>query len=109
MDLLQAILQGVIIAATPLAFAAVGEVVAERSGVLNLGVEGMMILGAIAGFAVTLDSGSYVVGVVAAAIAGAAASRSTRASSSMRARRSAFVGRPARSQLPSISALRARL
>jgi simple sugar transport system permease protein len=73
MDLLQAILQGVIVASTPLVFAAIGEVVAERSGVLNLGVEGMMIMGAIAGFAMTLDSGSYFAGVIAAALAGAAA------------------------------------
>lgn len=73
MDLLQAILQGIIVASTPLAFAAIGEVVAERSGVLNLGVEGMMIMGAVAGFAVTLDTGSYFVGIAAAAAAGALA------------------------------------
>jgi len=73
MGLLEAILQGIIVAATPLAFAALGELVVEKSGVLNLGVEGMMILGAIAGFAVSLDSGSYVLGVVAAAAAGALA------------------------------------
>lgn len=73
MGLLEAILQGIIVAATPLAFAALGELVVEKSGVLNLGVEGMMILGAIAGFAVSLDSGSHVLGVVAAAAAGALA------------------------------------
>ena len=52
MELIQAIIASIIVAATPLAFAAIGEVVAEKSGVLNLGVEGMMIVGAIAGFAV---------------------------------------------------------
>ena len=73
MDLLQAILQGVIVASTPLVFAALGEVVTERSGVLNLGVEGMMIMGALAGFAITLDSGSYFAGILGAALAGALA------------------------------------
>ncbi len=73
MDLLVLILQGVIVAATPLVFAAIGEAVVERSGVLNLGVEGMMILGAIAGFSVTLDTGSFFLGVLAAAAAGALA------------------------------------
>ena len=73
MDLLILILQGVIVAATPLVFAAIGELVVERAGVLNLGIEGMMILGAIAGFSVTLDSGSYLAGIAAAAAAGAVA------------------------------------
>ena len=73
MDLLQAILQGVIVASTPLVFAALGEVVTERSGVLNLGVEGMMIMGAVAGFAITLDSGSYFAGILGAGLAGALA------------------------------------
>ena len=40
-----------IVAATPLLFAALGELVVEKAGVLNLGVEGMMIVGALAGFA----------------------------------------------------------
>ncbi len=71
MDLVILILQGVIVAATPLLFAAIGELVVERSGVLNLGVEGMMIIGAIAGFSVTLESGSHIVGIFAAAGAGA--------------------------------------
>ena len=73
MDLLILILQGVIVAATPLVFAAIGELVVERAGVLNLGIEGMMILGAIAGFSATLDSGSYLAGIIAAAAAGAVA------------------------------------
>jgi len=73
MDLLVLILQGVIVAATPLVFASIGELVVERSGVLNLGVEGMMILGAIAGFAVTLGTESYFLGIIAAALAGAVA------------------------------------
>ena len=45
MDLYIAIFQGIIIASTPLVLAAVGELVVEKSGVLNLGVEGMMIIG----------------------------------------------------------------
>ncbi len=73
MDLTILILQGIIVAATPLVFAAIGELVVERAGVLNLGIEGMMILGAIAGFAVTYDTGSFLAGVIAAAFAGAIA------------------------------------
>ena len=46
-------------AATPLVMAAMGELVAERSGVLNLGIEGMMLVGAVAGFGVTLGTGSH--------------------------------------------------
>jgi len=58
-------------AATPLLIAAVGEVVVERSGVLNLGVEGMMVMGAVTGFGVALTTGSPWLGVVAAIIVGA--------------------------------------
>ncbi|MEZ5826209.1 MAG: ABC transporter permease [Geminicoccaceae bacterium] len=60
----------VIGAATPLLLAALGELVTEKSGVLNLGVEGMMIVGAITGFAATLTTGSATLGIAAAAIAG---------------------------------------
>ncbi len=62
------------VAATPLLLAAIGELVVERSGVLNLGVEGMMITGAIAGFAASVETGSPYIGVLAAAVAGAALS-----------------------------------
>ncbi|WP_313582792.1 ABC transporter permease [Acinetobacter variabilis] len=48
---LTAIVAGTVAAATPLIFAGLGELVAERTGVINLGVEGMMLVGAIAGFA----------------------------------------------------------
>lgn len=58
-------------AATPILFAALGELVVERAGVLNLGVEGMMIGGALAGFAVAHHSASPALGFVAAALAGA--------------------------------------
>lgn len=47
---------GFLVAATPLIFAAIGELVVEKSGVLNLGVEGMMITGAICGFAVAVET-----------------------------------------------------
>ena len=53
----------VITASTPLLLAASGELITEKSGVLNLGVEGMMLVGAIAGFAVTASSGSASLGI----------------------------------------------
>ncbi|MGF1619778.1 MAG: ABC transporter permease [Rhodomicrobiaceae bacterium] len=71
MDLIVNIMLGIIIAATPLVFASIGELVVEKSGVLNLGVEGMMIVGAIAGFAATIETGSFIAGITAAALAGA--------------------------------------
>ncbi len=55
---------------TILLFAAIGEIFAERSGILNLGVEGMMLLGAMAGFSVSLSSGNVWAGVLAAMLAG---------------------------------------
>ncbi len=58
-------------AGTPLVFAALGELITEKSGVLNLGVEGMMLVGAVCGFAVAADSGSLWLGVVTAMTAGA--------------------------------------
>lgn len=65
-------LHAVIIAAVPLIFAAMGELITERSGLLNLGVEGMMLMGAVAAFAAAQISGSSLVGVFAGAMAGAA-------------------------------------
>ncbi len=72
MDALAATLLSVVTAATPLLLAATGELVVERSGVLNLGVEGMMLTGAVAGFAVMAAGGAPAVAVAAAAVAGAA-------------------------------------
>jgi simple sugar transport system permease protein len=51
-------------------FAAIGEIFAERAGVLNLGVEGMMLIGAVAGFSVTASSGNPWLGLAAAMLAG---------------------------------------
>jgi len=70
-DLLIALLAGTVTAATPLVFAALGELITEKSGVLNLGVEGMMLMGAIAAFAGATTSGSLALGVVCGALAGA--------------------------------------
>ena len=61
----------VMTAATPLLLAATGELVTEKSGVLNLGVEGMMLVGAIAGFATAITTGSSTLGIVAGVAAGA--------------------------------------
>lgn len=74
MDATAAILLTVISAATPLLLAATGELVAERSGVLNLGVEGMMLAGAVAGFVTAVTTGSPTLGVLVALVAGAALS-----------------------------------
>ncbi len=61
----------VIMTSIPLIFAASGELIAERSGVLNLGVEGMMLMGAVAAFAVAMGTGSPLLGMFAGAFAGA--------------------------------------
>ncbi len=55
---------------TPIIFATLGEIIAERSGVLNLGIEGTMLMGAMTGFLVTFNSGSLWAGVLAAALVG---------------------------------------
>lgn len=65
-----AIFASTVAAATPLIYAALGETVVEQAGMLNLGIEGMMLTGAVAGFAVTLATGSASAGFVAAALAG---------------------------------------
>ncbi len=72
MTLLEAIILTVITASTPLLIAAIGELVVERSGVLNLGVEGMMIMGAAVGIAAAITTGNSAFGVVAAILAGMA-------------------------------------
>jgi len=71
-SLVEAMLLTVITASTPLLIAAIGELVVERSGVLNLGVEGMMVMGAACGFAAAIASGSTAVGIVAGIAAGMA-------------------------------------
>lgn len=72
MEMTEAILLTIATAATPLLIAALGELVVERSGVLNLGVEGMMIMGAVTGFAAAQATGSPWMGLLAAIAAGAA-------------------------------------
>jgi simple sugar transport system permease protein len=69
--LVVAILQAAVRSGTPLLFVCIGEIYAERSGVLNVGLEGLMLVGAIAGFYVSFTTGSAPLGVVAAAVAGA--------------------------------------
>ncbi|WP_342358566.1 ABC transporter permease [Terrarubrum flagellatum] len=68
------IIMTILVAATPILLAALGELVVEKSGVLNLGVEGMMLCGAVAGFAATAATGSLWIGFLAAMIAGVIAS-----------------------------------
>ncbi|MBL8587114.1 MAG: ABC transporter permease [Methylobacteriaceae bacterium] len=70
-EALNLVLFTVITAATPLLIAALGELVVERAGVLNLGVEGMMIVGAAVGFAAGYSTGSALIGALAGMAAGA--------------------------------------
>jgi ABC-type uncharacterized transport system permease subunit len=58
--------------ATPIIFATLGEIIVERAGVLNLGIEGIMLMGAMTGFLITFSTGSLWVGVLAAALVGMA-------------------------------------
>lgn len=68
------LIASLMVASTPILLAAIGELVAEKSGVLNLGVEGMMIMGAICGFVAAVHTGSPVLGFVGGALGGAAMS-----------------------------------
>lgn len=69
-DLLQGWLAGAVVASTPICYAALGETVVEKAGLINLGVEGTMLVGASVGFAVASSSGSLLLGLLAAAGAG---------------------------------------
>jgi simple sugar transport system permease protein len=70
MTILEAILLTIVTAATPLLLAALGELVVERAGVLNLGVEGMMVMGAVCGFAGAVVFDSTLAGVICGILAG---------------------------------------
>ncbi len=72
MDILDSIILTVVTAATPLLLAALGELISERAGVLNLGLEGMLLCGALAAFAAATGTGSSTLGVFAGLAAGAA-------------------------------------
>ncbi|MGR3985043.1 MAG: ABC transporter permease [Gammaproteobacteria bacterium] len=74
MEILIPAILTVITAATPLLYAALGELITEKSGVLNLGVEGMILLGAVCGFAAVHVSGSAAVGILAGLLGGMALS-----------------------------------
>jgi simple sugar transport system permease protein len=69
-DIISSLLISVVGAGTPLILAATGELVAEKSGVLNLGIEGMMLVGAITAFAVAHNTGNLPLAVLCAVIAG---------------------------------------
>ncbi|MEO8676366.1 MAG: ABC transporter permease [Casimicrobiaceae bacterium] len=73
-NIVTAMLFATVVAGTPLIITALGELVTEKSGVLNLGAEGIMSVGAVAAFAVAHDSGSTWAGVAAGMLAGAAMS-----------------------------------
>ena len=68
---LAALFASLMVAATPILLAATGELVVEKAGVLNLGVEGMMIMGAVCGFVGAVETGSPLVGLVCAVAGGA--------------------------------------
>ena len=71
--LLIGVLASAIVSATSLLYATLGEIVGERAGIVNLGLEGIMLIGAASGFAATVITGNPYVGLAAAALAGAAA------------------------------------
>ncbi|WP_071672452.1 ABC transporter permease [Nioella nitratireducens] len=68
------VIAALIVASTPILLAAIGEMVVEKTGVLNLGVEGMMVTGAVMGFVTTVETGSPTLGFVAGMASGMALS-----------------------------------
>ncbi|MCD7060352.1 ABC transporter permease [Pelagibacterium xiamenense] len=72
--MIEAILLTIVTASTPLLLAAIGELVVERSGVLNLGVEGMMVMGAVGGFLGMMWTGNPFIGAIVGILFGMALS-----------------------------------
>ena len=68
----RSLLSGAVVSGTPLLYATLAEVIGERAGVVNLGLEGVMLVGAVTGFVTAVHTGSAAMGVLAAALAGAA-------------------------------------
>ncbi len=64
------ILFGALVSGTPLLFSAVGEIIAERSGVMNLGLEGLMLVGAMGGFAAWFHTNNLILGLLAGTLFG---------------------------------------
>ncbi len=64
------LLTGSIHSGTPLLYATLAEVISERAGIINLGLEGVMLMGAVTGFVTTVHTGNAAIGVLAAALAG---------------------------------------
>lgn len=65
------VLTGAVTAGTPLLFATLGEIITEKVGQLNLGVEGMMLMGAVIGFSTAISTGNPALGILAGVVAGA--------------------------------------
>jgi ABC-type uncharacterized transport system permease subunit len=65
------VLSNAVLSGTSILYATVGEVIGERSGIVNLGLEGVMLVGAVTGFVVTSETGNPYAGVAGAALAGA--------------------------------------
>lgn len=69
--LLASLVSGAILSGTPLLYATLSEILGEKAGIINLGLEGVMLIGAVVGFATTVKTGNPLLGIVAAAFASA--------------------------------------
>jgi ABC-type uncharacterized transport system permease subunit len=69
---IKGLLSGSVLSGTSLLYATLGEVIVQRSGIVNLGLEGVLLIGAAVAFAATAETGSPVLGILAAALAGGA-------------------------------------
>lgn len=68
---MRSLVAGAVVSGTPLLYATLAELIGERAGVINLGLEGVMLVGAVSGFVTAVHTGSAAAGVVAAAVGGA--------------------------------------
>ena len=69
--LVRGLLSGAIVSGTPLLYATLAELISERAGIVNLGLEGVMLVGAVVGFITSVTTGSATLAVAAAGLAGA--------------------------------------